>query len=158
MAPALTSQQVLAGLERIRAFQLDTRLDLARTLAASTAALEARWATEPARLFVHISDESQRGTAQALRQRLGGSDDAPASFNVAGIELVPGYQGPAELRCFRAFECEREGPRLVAMVNAALGSDIVRLINLSKRYGASTDIRPRTYELWLGPKVALKGP
>jgi type II secretory pathway pseudopilin PulG len=106
--------------------------------------------TIPARIYVHIGDESQRDAAAAFQTqltRLGGGDLA-----LPGIELRADQRNEGVLRCFRPEECRDEAPKLLEDANRLLESPKLKLQDLSERY-KDAKLRPRHYEIWFG-----KGP
>lgn len=109
------------------------------------------------RLFIQISDERQRGRAEALRDTL--ARDAPVSWPltvVNGIELA----GPVhtnELRCLKAADCVRAKPLADAIVRAG-GLKELRVIDLSARFERSEKVKPGTYELWLAADALMPSP
>ncbi|AGA33400.1 hypothetical protein TVNIR_1738 [Thioalkalivibrio nitratireducens DSM 14787] len=62
----------------------------------------------------------------------------------------------SELRCFRAEECGNEGDQLLAITNEILAEPQLRLNDLSRRYGDSTAIRPRHFEIWFAAGDAIQ--
>lgn len=109
------------------------------------------------RLFIQISDERQRGRAEALRDTL--ARDAPVSWPltvVNGIELA----GPVhtnELRCLKAADCARAKPLADAIAKAG-GLKELRVIDLSARFERSEKVKPGTYELWLAADAFMPSP
>lgn len=110
------------------------------------------------RVYIQISDERQRSTALALGLEISSLQLASLPVMVPGIELVEAVPRVTELRCFQEADCE-VGQLLVRDINELFVRPAVNLKNLSKDYGASENIRPGHYELWLAPgEIALKGP
>ncbi len=99
----------------------------------------------PARVYFHITQESQRTPAKALASRLI-TQLVAIDLKVPGVQRVSGPEN-TQFRFFKAEEKE-EAQRIVASLRTL---DIrVVLVDLSSRYQNSKNIRPRHYELWLG--------
>jgi hypothetical protein len=96
-----------------------------------------------ARVYFHITNESQRAAAQRAASQLATGQD----LTVPGIERA---QGPnqSELRFFKKAD-RAEADRLAEMLKRLGVAAVVR--DLSGRYDTSDKIRPRHFELWLGP-------
>lgn len=107
--------------------------------------IEAQLSTIPPRVYFQISDESLRGPAREISSKL---EEAEIDQNlvVPGIELVDEVKFSSSLRYFDVTE-RAEAERILQRLND-LGVE-ANLIDLSERYGNSTSIRPRHYELWL---------
>ncbi|MCX8475932.1 MAG: hypothetical protein MT490_09075 [Sphingomonas sp.] len=113
--------------------------------AASIAAAPA--APPPAiRLFVHISDESQRPAAEALARSWAGRD-------IQGITVVvPGVQRARSdpentIRCLKPDACALLGP-VTDWVNKQLAAPQLTPRNLVRLYGKTPGVRPGTFEIW----------
>jgi hypothetical protein len=114
-------------------------LTQAQTIAAVSDTAEA-----PARVYIHIRGEFQRGPAS----RVGDSLKA-AGFIVPGIErLVEKGPRDTELRFFRNAE-EKKATRITGLLEK-MGIKAT-LSDLSATYENSQAIRPGHYELWFGP-------
>lgn len=111
----------------------------------------------PLRVFVHIAEDAQRVPAQGLERQLEerGLKDG-SRIQAPGIELVNAAPRRSELRCFRAEECGNEGDQLLAITNEILAEPQLRLNDLSRRYGDSTAIRPRHFEIWFAAGDAIQ--
>jgi hypothetical protein len=107
-------------------------------------------ATGP-RVYFHISDNRSRTAAREFERALEGASIDGMKVIVPGIELVKASPPRSVLRCFSNEECRGEARRIVDLVNALLVEPQVELQDLSDRYGESTNIRPRHYELWFAP-------
>lgn len=105
----------------------------------------------PARVYVHISEESQREAARAFEQALKQHELGGAKIVVPSIQLVKGSPPRSELRCFHAEECTGETRRLADIANGLLLEPKLKIFDLSERYRGSTAIRARHYELWFAP-------
>lgn len=121
--------------------------------AAATAPVQAaptdKTASGGARLYIQITDPSQRAAAQKLadalaRARLGGQP-----LIVPGIELVKVAVRQGALRCFDARECKTDARELMALLGRLVRAPQIQLEDLSERYAASKSIRQRHFELWL---------
>lgn len=107
------------------------------------------------RIYIHVPDESQRADAQTLRERLQSTPILGGTLNFRPIQVAQ-YQSGNALRCFRADECQVDGPMLLSILNGVtefMGGNEVQLRDFSAQYGDSDKIRPRHYELWLAPDV-----
>jgi hypothetical protein len=94
------------------------------------------------RVYFHIASESQRERANTLASRL-----ETLGWVVPGVEYKETSPATTQLRVFKAGElAESES---IASDLRGLGVD-ARVTDLSARYGNSTAIRARHYELWLG--------
>ncbi len=100
-------------------------------------------AAEPvqARVYLHIVDESQRAAARGVQRTL-----EEAGFVVPGIERVAAGPSPSEVRYFRS--AEREDAERIQQVVLSSSPTRLAIRDLSARYGTSSAIRPRTYEVW----------
>jgi len=106
-------------------------------------AIEGDIESAPARIYFHISVETQREAARTLAARL--LETLGPEFVVPGVEKKPGPTAN-ELRFFK--KSEKEEADKIAQALSTLGVR-VRVQDLSKKYEASKGIRPRHYELWL---------
>ena len=106
----------------------------------------------PVRLFIQISDESQRAALHELRRNLAGNgadltlDGRP--IIIPGIELVA-PQKESQLRCLKTVDCAA-APAMAALIARTLGVP-VRPLDISRRWNADPTVRAGTYELWLAP-------
>lgn len=105
------------------------------------------------RVYLHISDESQRAAAEALetqleQQRLGGRP-----IVVPGVELVA-PQPTSSLRCLKVADC-RLADALKSLVEQSLPGVRLETFNLSARFENEAGVRPGTYEIWLGRNAAV---
>lgn len=116
-------------------------------LSATTAAPSASGDLAP-RVYIQIAESAQRSVVEEFRRRLSARDLRGAAILAPGIELVKASPPQTVLRCFRANECRDDGPALIAVVNSLLEAPQARLEDLSARYGESTSIRDRHFELW----------
>lgn len=105
-------------------------------------------------VYIHIADESQRAMARRIERLIERSTFQGRPVLVPGIELVRTSPRRAELRCFRVADCKGYGERLVELLDPLLQDPVV-LADLSASYGATAQIRPRQYELWLASDSAL---
>jgi hypothetical protein len=103
-----------------------------------------------ARLYFHIGNESQREAAQRLASQLRAGPDA---LVIPGIQRIQG-PGRSELRFFK--KAERTQAEKIAERLRQLRVP-VELRDLSGRYETSEQIRPRHFELWLGPEFPQQG-
>lgn len=94
------------------------------------------------RVYFHIASESQRERANALAGRL-----ETLGWVVPGVEYKETSPATSQLRVFKAAEVPEA--QSIAEDLAKLGAN-VRVTDLSARYGNSTAIRARHYELGLG--------
>ncbi|QTF94212.1 hypothetical protein [Halomonas sp. BM-2019] len=108
------------------------------------------------RVYVHIADEDQREPARAFQRQLAMTSLDGVTVIVPGIELVKAAPRRSELRCFRAAECRDDGEQLLELVNGLLIAPQLVLQDLSARYGASTSIRDRLYEIWFAPGEEIR--
>ena len=100
------------------------------------------------RVYIQIADPGQRQSVRAFEARLESAGFDRGRIIVPGIELVKAPPPRSILRCFRAAECADEAKRLMEAINRLLAAPRVELDDLSGRYGSSSSIRPRHYELW----------
>lgn len=103
------------------------------------------------RLWIYIADEDQRPAAQALEARLRATRIGGAMPELPGIVLVKTAPARSMLRCFRPEECRSDGTALAAAIDTVLRTPAVTLEDFSARYGSSTAVRARHYELWFAP-------
>jgi hypothetical protein len=114
----------------------------------------------PPRVYIHVAEASQRRVAARLEgwlEQVSLGPEPGDAVLVPGIELVRTPPKATELRCFRKEDCAKEGPRLVAQLNDMLEVPDVVLSDQSARYGRTTGIRRRHYELWLAPGPVVLG-
>jgi len=106
--------------------------------------IEQDFAAFPSRIYIHITSESQRAAAKSLRTRL--LEVLGGGFTVPGIER---RQGPRhnELRFFK--KSDRGDARRIAEALKALGVE-VSLHDLTPEYESARQVRPGTFEIWLG--------
>ena len=115
-------------------------------------------ATIGPRVYVHITDDRYRPAASAFERALEALEVDGTKIVVPGIELVKASLTRSVLRCFTAQDCLKEGKALVAAANSLLQQPQLELQDLSARYGTSTSIRPRHYEVWFAPgAITLRG-
>ncbi len=112
-------------------------------------------------IYIHIVEEAQRAAAQDLQLRISNIQFGDGVIDVPGVELVKmpgGSSKTAVLRCFRPRDCERDGQRLLQLVNAQLKVPVVTLEDLSRPYASrAARIRERQFELWFGAgEIALQ--
>jgi len=100
------------------------------------------------RLFLHISEESQRDAARRVGERLDGVDFQGRRIAVQGIELVPG-RGDDTLRCLKRADC-RQAAALATLINAGLAEPAITPLDLSARFESAPGVAPGTFELWFG--------
>ncbi|MBH3428877.1 ATP-binding protein [Pseudomonas alkylphenolica] len=106
------------------------------------------------RVYLHISDEAQRESAQRLALKLTASRlDNNYNLAVPRITLADSSPPRSVLRCFQPEECASNGVALVNLINRYLQAPEVTLEDLSSQYKNATNIRPEHYELWFGPGV-----
>jgi hypothetical protein len=104
------------------------------------------------RVYIHVADKTQYdAVARALELGLEARRVGDAPIVVPGIEVVKAAPSRSVLRCFQPAECKGEGEALVKAINVLLRTPTVALEDVSARYGGSTSIRPRHYELWFAP-------
>jgi len=101
------------------------------------------------RLFIHISEESQREAAQRLELALEAAQLGGSAIVVPGIELVPGG-GDNSLRCLKRADCRR-AEALTGLIGRTLSAPAVTPRDLSARYERDRGVAAGTYELWFGP-------
>jgi hypothetical protein len=102
------------------------------------------------RIYVHISDESQRAAARAFVSQLTGPTRALLQITVPGIELLKEPLKDTFLRCFDARECKEYGADLAQRVNDALEYPQVGLQDFSGTFTDKSTIRPLHFELYFG--------
>lgn len=103
--------------------------------------------TGAARVYLHISTEAQRDKARAMQQTLRSADGGESKLNVLqGIELVPRYAGPPQVRYF--FPQDQPTARRVAELLAPTmpGIGCQRIGG----YENHASVRPQLIEVWLG--------
>lgn len=100
------------------------------------------------RVYIHIAEDGQRIAAKKFADALAQFNLGDVRPQVPGVELVARSPSRSVLRCFRADECRNDGERLVKVANSMLTRPTLVLEDLSARYGTSTDIRPRHFEVW----------
>jgi len=103
------------------------------------------------RIYIHITEESQRNAARALQQSLGKIALRSGRVVAPGIEFVNNGPSRNVLRCFKAAECENPGRQLLAALNERVVSPKFEIQDLSDRYGDSTKLRPLHFEIWFTP-------
>jgi hypothetical protein len=109
------------------------------------------------RIYLHITDSRYRTAARQFELALETTPLGNAKVVVPGIQLVNASPRRAELRCFSSEECQGEARRVLDLANGILQEPQLELTDLSARYGDSTSIRPRHYEIWFPPgNIALK--
>ena len=101
------------------------------------------------RVFFQIAEEKQRPMSAQLRWQLG-KILAPISVN--GDELVASYKGATEVRYFYS-EDLAEANRIASTMKTAFPELICKRIG---HYEGK--IKPRLFEVWLGPGAAPKAP
>lgn len=109
------------------------------------------------RLFIQISDESQRGAAQTLKPQL---EQAPLGGRPLRVEAGIEKASPVnsnQLRCLTKSDCA-QAPELANAISERTGIAGIQVINLSARYANRTDIKPGTYELWLAADAFMPPP
>lgn len=114
-------------------------------------------AAAPARLFIQISDERQRGGAEAMRASMLATP--PVGWPLVVLPWIEraGSVGSNELRCLKIADCQRA--KELAEGIARIGRlPEIKVVNLSRRYESRRDIRPGTYELWLAPDALAPTP
>jgi hypothetical protein len=105
----------------------------------------------PPRVFIHIAAESQRAAARDFERQLGARTLDGLNLITPGVELVSVSPRRSELRCFRAAECREDGDRLLELANGLLQRPQFVLRDLSARYGESSAISARHFEIWFAP-------
>jgi len=103
------------------------------------------------RIFIHISDESQRGEASRLKGLIEKSRIGDAPIVVPGIQRVAAPPPRNLLRCFVADECRQYGPQLLKLFNAQLESPKLELQDFSKTYTPNGSIGPQHFEVYFAP-------
>lgn len=101
------------------------------------------------RIYVQISDQSQRAAARELVTRISAFKVGDDPLFVPGVELKSTDRNV--FRCFRASECKTEATPLLDRINDQLKSPQLVLEDLSKQYGDSNSVRRRHYEIWFAP-------
>ncbi len=99
------------------------------------------------RIFLHIAEQGQYSGAKELQWSLRGSSLDGTKIVVPGIEMVD--QADDTLRCLKRQDCQR-AEEVAALVNSKLRGRSLRIVNLSSRYEGRSNVRPGTYEVWLG--------
>jgi hypothetical protein len=107
--------------------------------------------TPGVRIYIHITEESQRPAARSLQQSLGKIRLASGRVVAPGIEFVTNGTSRNVLRCFKAAECENPGRQLLTAINERVTSTKFEMQDLSDRYGDSTKLRPLHFEIWFAP-------
>jgi hypothetical protein len=106
------------------------------------------------RIFIHIAAESQRPDANELRQRLIAMQSNGQGLVVPGIQKVTNAPSEIQLRFLKSSDAA-EALSLAQSLSTLLGSPVTAT-DLSKTFGAQTNIKPRTFELWFPPSAAIK--
>jgi hypothetical protein len=79
----------------------------------------------------------------------------PSAYARKQLGMENGNAQPAVLRCFRQQDCQRDGKRLLDLINAQLAvpSITVQVANDRSAYanGKASGPRERHFELWFGP-------
>jgi len=96
------------------------------------------------RLFIQIAREDQRDAAEKIRHSLLGTN-----VDVPGVELVPRYSGPTELRYFFPEDAD-ETATLAGRLTGLLPGLTCRMIG---GYAQKPGVKPQLFELWIGPQV-----
>lgn len=105
------------------------------------------------RLFIHITEESQRPNAERLRRAIQQRPLASGALIIApSVQRVSNSPSSAELRFLKQTD-HAEAGEILLMLKTMLDLDI-RLVDLSKNYDKVQGVKGRTYELWL-PKGAF---
>jgi hypothetical protein len=107
------------------------------------------------RVYIHILDERDRGPAEAFKRELEAASISGANIVVPGIALVKAGPPEPALRCFQREECKVEAQRILTVANRLLRGPL-ELQDLSARYGTSSEIRPRHYEIWFTDTPRLR--
>jgi hypothetical protein len=116
-------------------------------------------------LRINIAEEAQRASAQDLQLRIANVKygegvievpdiDLPSAIARKQLAMESGKPQPAVLRCFRVWECERDGRRLLGIINAQLVTPRVTLQDMSHGNAGNNKlprVRERQFELWFGP-------
>jgi hypothetical protein len=99
-------------------------------------------------LFIQIASDEQRPVASELREGLGQTVLNGDPLVVPKIQKVPSEKSPHayELRYLKSDDA-KEAEDLAKLLGSQLHTPIVAR-DLSKQFGARSDIKPRTYELW----------
>lgn len=124
-----------------------------QAVAQSTAIRNIVAPTGAARVYLHISSEAQRDKARELQRTLTTAADGDVKLNVLqGIELVPRYVGPPQVRYF--FAQDKATARRVAelLAPALPGVGCQRIGG----YENNTGVKPQLIEVWLGSGAGSK--
>jgi hypothetical protein len=104
------------------------------------------------RVFIQIADDDQRPAANAVRNALQRMTAADGRLVVApGVERVARQVSlkHVELRYLKRAD-QAEAADLKQKLAALLGTS-VDLVDVSAKYDAKPEVKPRTYELWFPP-------
>jgi hypothetical protein len=111
---------------------------------------------QAARVYVHITNAAHRAAAIEFGKALEGITVEGARLIVPGVELVKSAPSRPALRCFQATECAGEAREILEAANQLLSAPQLQLQDLSRRYGASANSRPRHYEIWFTGGLTLR--
>jgi len=102
--------------------------------------------TQPARVWVHIRSDSQKGTAQELLDSLAKNESGQWQIEKKPIRVVSYGPGKSQLRYFK----KQDRKQATALFNA-LHQKIpqLELKDFSEKYERVGWIKPGHYELWL---------
>ena len=119
------------------------QIQKALVIVANPRAIEERYKQLPPRVYIHISDESQREKAKEVEKFLEAN-----GYVVPGIQHVTAVKlSSNELRCFRADKEEVELGQRAVEILAKFGVKNVKL-NVQDWGSRAHGIRPKHYELW----------
>ncbi len=112
----------------------------------------------PIRIYMHTANAADRALADALGnrvERLQTDTSIGRPIVVPDTEVIAGYSGKSELRCFKAAECRDVAPRLISLLKAQGATTLADApVDLSRQYENSNRIRPMHFEVWF-PAGAL---
>jgi hypothetical protein len=100
------------------------------------------------RVYLHISDESQRAAARELQRRIESARLGDYAIVVPGIQRVNGAPQQGILRCFVADECQKYGGQLLTIVNGQLAEPKLVLQDFSRTYTPDGGIRALHFEIY----------
>lgn len=107
----------------------------------------------PVRVYVHISEEAQRGAATIFARALEAQTLDGRAVDVPGIELVS-PQPSSTLRCLKKSDCDRAGELRAIIGRISPGMDLA-VSDLSGRYERERGVKAGTYEIWLSKDAQL---
>jgi hypothetical protein len=112
----------------------------------------------PFTLYIHYPQGSDVDAVNELGRSIAAKGLAGHRVLIPPAEAIEGAIVSSTLRCLKATDCAY-ADRMVEALNAKLQTPGVRVLDLSARYGARTDIRNGRFELWLAARdLAIRSP